>query len=551
MLTLRKLVALAGFLSVIPASSHAYRTGDLIKILAPTDTPVVYLTGYNSRTGQLTETCVVNESSNGLKEGANEPGNSQFSYTRSMEELMSDQSYDVAVKAKVAFGVGKASLGVEAKFAEKMKSRVENGMAVATFSDPLAPRFVGSSASFTFTPQAEEWLKAALTQGSKKFERECGDSVVVGKGFQRYFKGVAYFENSSSMSEKRKQLTIKAAVSYMGSGIEGSFDQQQDERRKVENSAIKVEYLTSGDYEGPGATNIKSFARTFRKFQDAPVPSTKALRNLYIVQYRDLLPPSEFKLDLSRKQLQRYSNILNGLLLIDRARHVAAINQKVGSAANLQATRQHLDREYRQILRVLKSGNNCSGPKLSNACENVLSRLENFPDPKNKKARERFVKNATRGSKACDGYSVSRPDGTQDCRKCSLGREPIFLKNFEGQCGYLTKKRPDAGNKRLFMHELKQGKTVSGSEGGMFTSIASYPNVCARPGKDCRAKAADLICKAQGFKKSNGFQVWNPPGFLDGPTLRTHYMNGKLCSDSEGSFNKTVCKPLKYVDCEG
>ena len=75
---------------------HAYRSNELIKIVAPTDTPATYLTGYNSKTGRLVEKCV------------NEPGHPSFSYTRSMELIERAGNVARINRKKVSGGAAEA-----------------------------------------------------------------------------------------------------------------------------------------------------------------------------------------------------------------------------------------------------------------------------------------------------------------------------------------------------------------------------------------------------------------------------------------------------------
>lgn len=532
-------------LSIGPASS-AYSSQDMAEIEAPAKGAIPFLVGYNSRTGQLMNTCVKKVTGGGPKAGANQPGYSDFRYTRSMEEVMSDSAFDYAAKAKIAFGVGSASVGVSGSFAEETKSRIEQGVAYAVFRDEAEPRFVDPAATFELTDQAIQWLEHTRRNGSKRFENNCGDSFVVGKHFIREFRGMAFFNDSSTFSASEREFRIKAAVSYMGSKVSGEGGSSLSQSDLVENSGIRVKYMTSGDYEGPGATNIKQFRRTFRSFSDAPLAQTRGLQRVSVIDYKDALPRSAFNLGLSRKQLRDSDKILSGALLIERAHSVA--KSRRGGGAETRA--RMLGREMNLIRKTLSSQNGCLMREKSQACLNLLARFDNFPSEKQQQQRRQFVRAATSGSHPCPGgYPVSRPNGQPLCKPCPLGKEPDFRNGNEGRCRYVGKGRPQAGSTRLTMDDLKVGETVSGGEAGQFRSIASYPNVCDRPGADCRGKAAARICRDKGFAQSTGFQVWTPPRFLRGPTLRIHYKNGNQCRQDPSSFDRVTCRPFKYVDC--
>ncbi len=162
------------------------------------------------------------------------------------------------------------------------------------------------------------------------------------------------------------------------------------------------------------------------------------------------------------------------------------------------------------------------------------------------------MKSAYNSKQTCKfGYPTTKPDGTRLCRKCDLAKEPVFLKNREGKCGYMVENKAEGGVKRLWAHDLKIRESKPGSEAGMFTQLLTYPDKCNRKNKGCGKKAADRICKDKGFTKAKGFEIWDrkPRNPLHSEFFVTEYVTGNQCKANSDGFTPTVCRTFQYIDC--
>lgn len=561
-------------------SAYAYKQDD-VREIAPPAGQVSMLRGYSSNNGSLANVCIKPVGKSRVKSSVdNEAGNSRFEYITSFEEVMKEKKVDVSVDVKVRFGLGSAKASTDLSFYEKRNSEASSGSMWAYYSDNEAPEFSNPSANYQLTDDAKALLKKALKRGRPKlFSEFCGDEVVIGFKNGRYIEGFLSTSEMKSTSESEKQVKVEAAVSYMGSSGSAKVNVNGREFSKKEMNSLRIEMRTSGDAQVPNAVNLKSFRKAFRDFPTQPKSSTRDLINVFVIDYKDLVAASEFDFGLKRNQLRKVRTILNGLSTLERAANTAAIdarifNQKkgmkvikaryggavasakIGQKNPFVLTRDLLKRELAYVKATLRANQGCLTPitkkrAWSLACRNLEERFNAFQHMGSSHFKT-FMKTAYSSKVLCrSGHVITAPSGKQMCRQCSVAREPKFLKQGNGQCGYLAESKMKKGSKRYWAHNLKIKDDKLGGEAGSFIQKLTYPDWCKRKGTDCGKARAKQLCEREGYAQLEGFEVWKwkPKSTVHTSKFFTEYANGKRCSNNKDSFSNNRCRTFKYIDC--
>lgn len=562
-------------------SASAYKQSD-VREIAPPPGKVSMLRGYSSNTGSLANVCLLNVKESRVKSSVdNEAGNSRFEYITSFEEVMKQKKVDVSVEAKMRFGFGKAQASTDLAFYEKRNSQASSGAMWAYYSDNEAPEFSDPGAKYQLTSDAKALLKKALRRGKPSlFSEFCGDEVVVGYKNGRYIEGFLSTSEMSSMSESEKQIRVEAAVSYMGSSGNAKVEVDGRKFSHREMSNLNIEMRTSGDSKVRNGESLSSFRNAFRDFPTQPKNTTRDLINVYVIDYKDLVAKSEFNLGLKGAQLRKVRAIINGLSTIERALNSAKIDLRIAKqsrgaqvlrakygsiASNTQVggirtvpklTLNHLQRELAILKGFLRSNGGCLKPITKKRpwpkeCQNLFERFNAFKPLTAFKFKE-YMKTAYRSEVNCRaGYPITAPSGKRSCQQCGVAKEPKFLNQSNGQCGYVVNTKAEPGVKRLWAHELKIHDDKMGGEAGIFIEKLSYPDQCKRNGKGCGKARAEQLCKKNGHGKATGFEVWDwrPNNPIHKSKFFTEYANGKRCSSNKDSFTKNNCRTFKYIDC--
>jgi hypothetical protein len=510
----------------------------------------------------------------------NEAGNSRFEYITSFEEVMKEKKVDVSVDVKVRFGLGKAQASTDLSFYQKRNSEVSSGAMWAYYSDNEAPEYSNPSATYQLTDDAKALFKKALKRGKPSlFSEFCGDEVVIGFKNGRYIEGFLSTSSMKSMSESEKQIRVDAAGSYMGSSGSAKVEVNGREFSRQEMNSLRIEMRTSGDAQVPNAVNLKSFRTAFRDFPKQPKGSTRDLINVFVIDYKDLIAASEFDFGLKGTQLRKVRTILNGLSTLERAVNAAAIDVRIrqqkngskvitakygfGSASTkyggkqtLTHTRDLFKRELAFVKAILRTNQGCLRPITkkrvwSKECQNLFERFNAFK-PINSSRFKQFMKTAYSSKELCSaGPAITAPSGKRICRQCTVAREPKFLKQGNGQCGYITQAKPKHDSKRLWAHDLKIRDDKSSGEAGMFTQKLTYPDWCKRKGMGCGQVRAKQLCKLKGYANVDRFVIWDwsPKISIHRSRFLTEYADGKRCSNNQDSFAKSRCRTFKFIDC--
>lgn len=562
------------------AAAHAYKQSD-VREIAPPAGQVFMLRGYSSNDGSLANVCLKQVKESRVKFSVdNEAGNSRFEYITSFEEVMKEKKVDVSVDVKVRFGFGSAKASTDLSFYEKRNSQASSGSMWAYYSDNEAPEYSDPSANYQLTDEAKVLLKKALKRGKPSlFSEFCGDEVVIGFKNGRYIEGFLSSSEMKSTSESEKQIRVAAAVSYMGSSGSAKVNVNGREFSHKEMNNLRIEMRTSGDAQVPNAVNLKSFRKVFRDFPKQPQKSTSDLINVFVIDYKDLVAASEFDFGLKRNQLRKVRTILNGLSTLERAVNTTTIdarilkqkngaqvikakygavsaNAKLGGKKTPTHSRDLFMRELAVVKAILRVNNGCLRPITKKRawpkeCQNLYERFNSFK-PINAARFKQFMKAAYSSKEHClAGYAITAPSGNKICRPCSVAREPKFLNQANGQCGYIAQAKPKKGSTRLWAHELKINDDKPGSEAGMFKQKLTYPDRCKRPGEGCGQARAKQLCKLKGYAKVDRFKVWDwsPKNPIHHSKFFTEYANGKRCSTNKDSFANTRCRTFKYIDC--
>ena len=207
--------------------------------------------------------------------------------------------------------------------------------------------------------------------------------------------------------------------------------------------------------------------------------------------------------------------------------------------------------EYQYLISKLRASDVCI-KKWDRPCENIYSKVNNYPDPDANNWLNPFLQAAYRSSDACaSGFPVSTPTGRRLCKKCSLAKEPLFIKGKEASCGYLVENKPTKKVKRLWAHDLKISSAKGGSDSGK-VQRELYPDFCKGKGKGCGKAAATRICKSKGLGAAKKFEKWglHPRHPVHFNVYATQYANGKTCRVNKNSFEPSKCRTFKYIDCK-
>ena len=292
-MTIKPILILCGLIFLAGSlPTYAYKPNEMRKIAAPKDTAISMLMGYNTRTGQYAEQCL--KSVTKRRVGQSPPANANFKMVNSMNEFTSDRSFDLSVAVSVNLGIGSGSASVDTSFEEKMRKKVESKAAYARFSDLASPVFVIPNATFALNQRGQDAFAAAAKGKLKKFERECGDSVLIGFQKGRYFTGVGTLSKSSSSKSSERDTKVKLAARYMAVKMSASVEMSKAQKDDAKDLNIAIDYVMSGDTRVKGATNIDQLKKVFREFSQRPLSETQTYQYVYIIPYEHLVSESAF-----------------------------------------------------------------------------------------------------------------------------------------------------------------------------------------------------------------------------------------------------------------
>ena len=538
---------------LIGGQAHAYKPSDQRKIAAPNDTAIKLLVGYDSRTGAYREQCIRNV--NQRSTGASPDADSVFRIVSSVDELTRDRSLDVSARLSVNLGVGAVSGAVDTSFEEQVREKLKSKAAYARYTDLAAPVFVSPNARLELNQRGQEAMEALKKGRFQKFERECGDSVLVGYQKGREFRGVGTLAESASFEGRSRDIKTELAARYMLSKMSASVSLSQAETREAKDLQMEISYTASGDTRVQGAHNFRKLREAFEAFSARPLRETQTYRFVYVVPYKDILDIEDFGLGLGPRQMRKVETILNGLGALQGALNTARADVKHGSSVgpvdqrDVKHAAQALNRELNYLKGKMRESKGCLH-EWTQACENLLARFSNFPDIERPRWAEDFMRNAYGSPATCTaGFVVTHPSGKQLCRQCALAKEPAFLNGGEAKCRYLAENKPAQGTQRLWAEDLIVSKASGGSDGG--NNVDVYPDVCNRADKGCGEKAATRLCREKGLGDAAQWAKWdwrsgNP---IHATRFRTQYANGKLCSEGQNDFTRNQCRTFKFVDC--
>jgi len=525
--------------------AHAYKQADTKRITAPKG-GFEYLRGYNSRTGEYVEKCL--KPVNQITEGRNAPAQGVYKYQRSVHDAMSVKDVDVKASIDVSIGLGGAKVSQEVNYFRENKSFFDHGAAQLYFSDMGVEKFVKSSASFRLNDVGKSALNKQQNGRINAFRKTCGDYIVIGRVTSRWMHGLGSFKHKKSWSQKKIDSKTQLAIRYMRAQVKGDVSVSTAESNEAENLNIEIRYLMSGDPEIKGATNLKELAELYTRFSELPTSQTQVLTDIYIIKPEDLLPKSEFDVDLPREQLSKLEVINNGLVMMDRAVNEARLQRnrlEKNTPAYAKAATAFiaLRRDYWSLIGTMRQTKGCYA-KFPVLCDNLYRRFLDYPKSASQNKVRDFVETTTRRNEGtCDvGYTITAPSGRSYCKRCAPGKQPSFRKGNGGECAYLPKKPKSDNLARVWMHE-------TASSGSGIDAPTRYRDFCLKPGRKCGKPAANRLCKDKGYSQGAAdFQKWVAP-LKNMGLQRTRYPDGKNCNVNSDDFVAETCQTFKYVDC--
>jgi len=547
------LVGLA--LTAFSVPVQAYKQADIIKLNTPNDTPVKMLLGYNSKTGMLMEQCLKPVKSK-QKPGVDPTGEAKFKYVRSMQDILNEHSLDVSAKVSLQFGVAGGSASADYSQFNRNRNKVDQGMMYGTYIDLVKPWFANPNAKFEFNDfGAEQYRKSIRRSGTQdKFEKECGDAVIIGTQKARFMQLYGWYKNTSSLNEQQREVGVKAAVNYLRSSASVEINVSDYNQEVRDSKNLVIEYYPSGNAIQKGAGDLASLKNVFETFPNLPLSQTTTTLYMYIVPYKDLLPPDQFDLGLSRAQLRRVNTIVDGALALSHARNEISAKARMEKDKNKKAklvnARSAMNRELTHLGIQMKRNKGCMRNE-SRSCKNMEKRFSNFVSSANRQKMRQFINRRIQSThNACaQGYPITSPVGQAMCQQCPLGKRPVFLNRQEGTCRYLAKEQKPSGVERVWAHQLKTSRKVQ-QEAGVTVSVAEYPNTCNKNERICGKSMATKLCKAKGLGKAQAYQVWHPGGYrLSSAVPRTIYPDGSRCKPKHDGFTAKRCRTFLYLDC--
>lgn len=521
----------------------AYQFKNVEKVVPPT-LGFANLKGYNLLTGQYADTCL--EQVSGIETGHDADRRYHNEYVRSVSEASSFRDYDLNTELSIN-GITGGSISPEAEYFHRNRSRMETGAGFVSFFEPSVEEFVSSSAPFRLNTLGRDALGEAKRTGNfKKFHSVCGDHAVIGSQKARRMYATIYMKNPSAFSQDETDARAKFISAYIMNRFGVAMGIRDGLSSDQKDAEILIDFFTSGATQSARPVSIPSFVGVAKNFAAEPVSQSSSLANIYIIGYEHLLPEEAFDQDRLPRQRKQVEAIINGLTAIDTALNHARANRRLAASGsdktkykNLQA---RLQRQATHTRKVLKLEAGCI-KNFSRACENLYAQYKNYSRAMKGQKLVNFHKEALRTNGVCaKGYIITRPDGGQKCKRCSIGKQPNFEGQNAGKCMYMPEKEAPEQAARLWIGEFK---TQTPSDGSV---LVGHPDKCNRKGKKCGEPAATRLCKSKGFGKSIGHDIWRPTLTTFKP--RTQYKNGKWCAADTGGYNPTKCMTFLYVDCQ-
>jgi hypothetical protein len=246
---------------------------------------------------------------------------------------------------------------------------------------------------------------------------------------------------------------------------------------------------------------------------------------------------------LSKKRRNKIRKIANSLDFMQRA----MIKLRKSDHAHAKRSLSYLRQSFQRIRKTFVDEQACQDALWSVRCKNIYEELSSWRPP-TKQTVNQFVKNMLDNAQACPHKKYApkivlvNKNGYINCRSCKLGQTVIFVNNKNGKCGRLDPVKAK-GSVRQTLDDLDNPQKKSGGEAGVSIVDRRYPDICEKPGKNCKKTRADQLCKKRGFEDSTYFATIK--------YSRTRYANKKECvqTKEDKKARPLTCGTFVTLDC--
>ena len=524
------------------AAPGGYRQEEVRAFKVNPSQKAIVLEGFNMHKQTTMKKCVKPKTGKvKTKKVAGKPAVSRFDYVHTVQEAYEREGIDVAVQASVSYGIAGASVDVRHEGFQEASNSSTNGSIHGYYENEHEVKWVTSD--LVLTPEAQALHdKAMITGNWKKFEKQCGQGVIIATQHGDFFSVMASLRMSNSMSASEKKTAVKAGVEIAKMvKANVSVSKLKKEMKKLGSTEVNVHATWSGKPKLKNPKSLESARQAFHEF-----PTKKNITDMIgfrVVPYKEAV--SGFgTLDghdaLSPKRRKKVTTILNGLAYYERA----ISETDLSSDKFAKTARAYLKQDYKRARKAFKNQKGCLRGEWSLVCEDLRAKFAPFGKPTGSKVKKMVSKMLGQG-KTCAKYTpemaVLNPKGYMTCLKCSMGKYPVFANGKNGKCGRLDPKKAK-GSVRLGLGDLDDPKKIS-YEAGVYGTDYRRPDICKSPGKGCNKPRADQLCKERGFAGSTYFDVIKTP--------ETRYANGKKCIQSKENTKPVPnkCRTPVVLDC--
>ncbi len=514
-----------------------------------------FLAGFDSTRLGTKKRCV--RANQTFTTGAGSPANSQFRYISRVDEIFDQQRLAVGVRVGVKYmGVG-ASVDSRYEQIESSASRFENGAIYAYFEKVDGVRFLSSNV-IRLNPRGRRLHDEAVQKRDMSiFYEECGDEFIVGTQRASYVQAIGTLDFKSQMNESEKDFAIKTAVEVAAGVVDVSAEASAETNQKKKEAFEQIEILTTTEFTGnpvncpsPNQTlaSVTTFFACYTAHDDA---LTADLAAIYTVPYKDVIAgfgklPSG---SITHDREADVEKILDSLALFEMALFT------LGDIDDPTAAQQRrlLRTDYGRALRVFVRNDACL-KDFTLGCENLFQRFKSYPAPTAANARA-IAGRMIHEARACrvqpidpaiTAWPLVNGSGRLNCRRCGIGRVPIFLDGKNAECGFVVPD-PKPNVVRLLADELITPgfETVVDSQTGQLVEmkVGKRPDVCAERGKNCGRQRVQDICRERNVGRALRWIV--------APFSPTYYADGTSCRSEKEALKPSpaACRTYGFIDC--
>ncbi len=526
------------------ALAAGYRQDEVRNFQARPDQKADFLVGFDPRTQRTKQTCVRTKKKLQLKELAGSPATARFEYAQTLQEVFAREELDLEVSLRVNYIVS-AEVDVNLKEMSEHSRRSNLGLVYWSYRNLHDVKWVMNE-EFELTPDAKALHDKAVVTGKwKPFYDKCGRTAIINKRHEDFYVGTLTFEIAESSSASEKKTAVDAMIGFANiARASASVDKARKSYDKIRSEKREVDAFWSGEPKGmQNVDDIETALETYRKFPS--MKNNTEYTGFGVVPYSELvpgfgdLPGME---ELGKKRRNKIQTIADGLDFEKRA----IMKLKMRKHEHVPQALVYLEQDYQRARKAFVDEKACLEGEWSPTCEDLRAKYASWPTAGGGSI-DRFLDTMLSQSQTCPATGTQKtvivnPKGHITCLVCDFGETAVFADGKNGKCGRVTPAKA-AGSVRLGLDDLDDPKQVSGGEAGVKVTDYRRPDVCRKPGQDCKKPRADQICKERGFADSTFFDVI--------ASSKTRWANGDECVQSKENTKPVPqkCRTFATLDC--